>query len=58
MVLTGLALFLDCAVRALVDDTGTTWSEVLGWVLALTGWLALRFRYRDSFAVHRPSGRW
>ncbi|MFE9170534.1 sensor histidine kinase [Streptomyces kebangsaanensis] len=51
VVLTGLALFLDCGVRAWYDGAGTTWTEALGWALALIGWLALGFRYRWPVSV-------
>lgn len=49
--LTGLALIVDCGVRAWLDGAGTTWTEALGWVLALAGWLALGFRYRWPVSV-------
>jgi signal transduction histidine kinase len=51
VALTGLALFVDCGARALLEGVDTSPAEVLGWALALVGWLALGFRYRWPVSV-------
>ncbi|MFD3499220.1 sensor histidine kinase [Streptomyces sp. NPDC058676] len=50
MLLSGLALVVDCALRS-DDAIATHPSTVLGWFLALVGWLVLGFRYTASVTV-------
>ncbi|MFF0445444.1 sensor histidine kinase [Streptomyces sp. NPDC004609] len=51
VVACGVALAADCVLRGLGDDAGTTWRTVLGWSLALVGWLVLGFRYSRPVPV-------
>ncbi|MEK8169258.1 hypothetical protein NKH77_04085 [Streptomyces sp. M19] len=45
-MVTGVALVIDCGLRDSRGIPGSSWSTVLGWVLALLGWVVLGFRYR------------
>lgn len=42
---SGVVLVADCGLRNLGGDPDTSWTTVLGWGLALIGWLVLGFRY-------------
>ncbi|MFF0547585.1 sensor histidine kinase [Streptomyces sp. NPDC004311] len=42
---SGIVLVADCGLRNLGPEPDTSWTTVLGWGLALLGWLALGFRY-------------
>ncbi|WP_329376102.1 sensor histidine kinase [Streptomyces sp. NBC_01351] len=48
---SGVVLVADCALRSLGADPDTSWRTVLGWGLALIGWLVLGFRFSHPVAV-------